>query len=34
MAQLKTNIDAVDLVLSDEVLADIEKVYRDYPVPF
>ena len=34
MEQLKTNIDAVDLVLSDEVLADIAKVYRDYPMPF
>ncbi|AIT08736.1 aldo/keto reductase [Candidatus Francisella endociliophora] len=32
--QLKTNIDAINLELSDEVLADIEKVRRKYPVPF
>jgi aryl-alcohol dehydrogenase-like predicted oxidoreductase len=34
MTQLKNNISAVDLILSDEVLADIEKVRRKYPVPF
>ncbi|AIT08735.1 aldo/keto reductase [Candidatus Francisella endociliophora] len=34
MDQLKTNIDAINLKLSDEVLADIEKVRRKYPVPF
>jgi len=34
MEQLKTNIDSIDVKLSDEVLRDIEKVYRDYPMPF
>ena len=34
MDQLKNNIAAIDLHLSDEVLADIEKVRRKYPVPF
>lgn len=34
MDQLKTNIDAINLKLSNEVLADIEKVRRKYPVPF
>ena len=34
MAQLKTNIDAIDVVLSDAVLKDIESVRRDYPVPY
>ncbi|AVC44393.1 aldo/keto reductase [Francisella tularensis subsp. novicida] len=34
MEQLKTNIEAINLNLSDEVLADIEKVRRKYPVPF
>lgn len=33
MDQLKTCIDAARLELSDEVLAEIEEVYRDYPVP-
>ncbi|MFT4693161.1 MAG: aryl-alcohol dehydrogenase-like predicted oxidoreductase [Francisella sp.] len=32
--QLKNNIAAIDLQLSNEVLADIEKVRRKYPVPF
>ena len=32
--QLKNNIGAIDLKLSKEVLADIEKVRREYPVPF
>lgn len=34
MEQLKNNIASIDLKLSTEVLADIEKVYRDYPVPY
>ena len=34
MQQLKTNIDAINLDLSQEVLADIERVRRKYPVPF
>ena len=34
MEQLKTNIASIDLKLSTEVLADIETVYRDYPVPY
>ncbi|ASG68275.1 aldo/keto reductase [Francisella halioticida] len=34
MQQLKTNIDAINFELSQEVLADIEKVRRKYPVPF
>ena len=34
MIQLKNNISAVDLTLTDEVLADIEKVRRKFPVPF
>lgn len=32
MDQLKTNIGAADLVLSNEVLAGIEKIHRRYPV--
>jgi aryl-alcohol dehydrogenase-like predicted oxidoreductase len=34
MDQLKTDIDAFDIELSDEVMADIDKVYRQYPIPF
>lgn len=34
MEQLKTNIDSIDLALSDAVLKDIESVRRDYPVPY
>lgn len=34
MEQLKTNIDSIDLVLSDDVLQDIENIYRQYPVPY
>lgn len=34
MQQLKTNIDSVDLVLSPEVLADIDEVRRDFPIPY
>jgi len=34
MDQLKTDIDAFDIELSDQVMADIDKVYRQYPIPF
>ncbi len=34
MEQLKTNIASIDVELSDEVLADIDAVRRDYPVPY
>ncbi|MCB1532209.1 MAG: aldo/keto reductase [Alphaproteobacteria bacterium] len=34
MQQLKTNIDSIDVTLNDEVLADIETVRRDFPVPY
>lgn len=34
MAQLKSNIDSVDLKLSQEVLDDILSVYRKYPMPY
>ena len=34
MDQLKSNIDAFDIELSDDVMADIDAVYRQYPVPF
>lgn len=33
MDQLKTNIAAADLTLSDEVKADIQSVYREHPMP-
>ena len=33
MQQLKTNIAAKDVVLSDDCLADIQAVYRDHPQP-
>jgi aryl-alcohol dehydrogenase-like predicted oxidoreductase len=33
MTQLKTDIAAVDLELGDEVLKDIQAVYRRFPVP-
>lgn len=33
MVQLKTDISATDLVLSDEVIRDIRKVIRQYPMP-
>jgi len=33
MAQLKENIDAVELSLSDEVLAEIEAIHNRYPDP-
>lgn len=32
--QLKSNIAAIDLELSEEVLSDIEKIYSKYPDPF
>jgi aryl-alcohol dehydrogenase-like predicted oxidoreductase len=31
--QLETALGAGDLDLSDEVLADIQEVYRTYPMP-
>ena len=31
MEQLKENIDAVEVTLSDEVLAEIEAVHNCYP---
>jgi aryl-alcohol dehydrogenase-like predicted oxidoreductase len=34
MEQLKTNIAAIDLTLDADVIADIEAVRRDYPVPY
>ncbi|MEM7618634.1 MAG: aldo/keto reductase [Pseudomonadota bacterium] len=34
MEQLKTDIDAFDIDLSDEVMADIDAVYRKYPIPY
>lgn len=34
MAQLKTDIDAFDIELSDEVMAEIDAVYRQYPIPY
>ncbi|MDE5003004.1 aldo/keto reductase, partial [Francisella tularensis subsp. holarctica] len=34
MEQLKTNTEAINLNLYDEVLSDIEKVRRKYPIPF
>ena len=34
MKQLKTDIDAFDMDLSDEVMADIDKAYRKYPILF
>lgn len=34
MEQLKTNIAAADVTLSDEVLADIDAVFHRYPMPF
>lgn len=34
MEQLKTDIDAFDIKLSQEVMADIDAVYRQYPIPF
>jgi len=32
--QLKVNLDSIHITLSPEVLADIDLVRRDYPIPF
>ena len=34
MEQLKTNIDSIDVKLSLEVLADIKRVFHDWPMPY
>jgi len=34
MEQLKTNIDAIDIKLSDKVLEGIENIHRENPLPF
>jgi len=34
MEQLKSNIASIDLELGQDVLKDIEAVYRDYPMPY
>lgn len=34
MEQLKTDIAAFDVTLSPEVMADIDSVYRKYPIPY
>ncbi|PZQ47199.1 MAG: aldo/keto reductase [Micavibrio aeruginosavorus] len=34
MEQLKSNIAAFDIELSDDVMKDIDKVYRQYPIPY
>jgi aryl-alcohol dehydrogenase-like predicted oxidoreductase len=34
MEQLKTNIDSININLSDDVLAGIEKIRRRYPIPY
>ena len=34
MEQLKSNISAFDIELSDDVMADIDAVYRQYPIPY
>ena len=34
MQQLKTNIDAIDIELSDEVIQGIGAIRRQYPMPF
>ncbi len=34
MEQLKSNIDSINLKLSDDVLAGIEKIRRQYPQPY
>jgi aryl-alcohol dehydrogenase-like predicted oxidoreductase len=33
MAQLKTNIGAKDVKLDEQILADIQAIYRQYPMP-
>lgn len=32
--QLKENVDAFDLILNDEIIAEVDSVIRSYPVPF
>ena len=34
MEQLKTNVGAWDVKLSEAVLNDIQAVYQQYPIPF
>jgi aryl-alcohol dehydrogenase-like predicted oxidoreductase len=34
MEQLKTDIEAFDIELSDEVMDDLDVVYRKFPIPF
>ena len=34
MEQLKANIDSIDIQLSPAVLSDIDKVRRDFPIPY
>ncbi len=34
MTQLKTNIEAISLTLSDEVLSEIEAIRHQYPMPY
>lgn len=34
MAQLKSNIDSINIELSDEVIQQIEHIRREYPMPF
>ena len=34
MQQLKTNIDSINVTLSDEVLKEIQLIRREYPMPF
>lgn len=34
MEQLKSDIDAFDITLSEDVMAEIDQVYRQYPMPF
>lgn len=34
MQQLKTNIDSIEVNLSQEVKAEIEKIRRDHPMPY
>ena len=34
MTQLKENLEAFSVPLSNEALSDIGQVFRDYPVPF
>jgi len=34
MEQLKSNIDSINIQLGQDVLQDIQAVYRDYPMPY